>query len=309
MNKNDFRNPLIQSGAVLLFIFLLISIVANSGPNGIVGNISALFSGLISGILFLIALSLGVIISVAILIGIFIAAVSIHSVDKARDLFNWLVTSLGSLYGKFTCIRFRAKVDTANHPPDSASLTHSAAGTDESAALQKLQKRLVALEKSMSDILTAQSSTGEQLNALQESVTSLVNDSSTDKYNSLDDTQQALAEKIDKLSSSLDSSSAQLSALESKLADDRTSIQAEIAQLHKKTSVPAVVTGILSYIDLPVEREKITDKAEEAVSRGMTYSQIDAFFKSTLSPDIHKILAEHPRLTKDFLRSIKKKFA
>jgi len=40
----------------------------------------------------------------------------------------------------------------------------------------------------------------------------------------------------------------------------------------------------------------------------MTYTQIDEFFKASFAPDIYQELAAHPRLTKDFLRTIKKKF-
>ena len=57
-----------------------------------------------------------------------------------------------------------------------------------------------------------------------------------------------------------------------------------------------------------MDRDKITDKAKEAIARGMTYAQIDDFFKASLSPEVYQELAAHPRLTKDFLRSIKKKF-
>ena len=69
-----------------------------------------------------------------------------------------------------------------------------------------------------------------------------------------------------------------------------------------------MVSGILSYIDAQEDRETLTEKAEEAVSRGMTYAQTDEFFKKSLPAKVHKTLSDHPRLTKDFIRSIKKKF-
>ena len=96
--------------------------------------------------------------------------------------------------------------------------------------------------------------------------------------------------------------------MEQQLGNEIDTIKQELAALHDKTSVPEVVSGILSYIDLPEDRDLITDKAKEAISRGMTYSQIDDFFKSSLSDEVYQELASHPRLTKDFLRSIKKKF-
>jgi hypothetical protein len=309
MNKNDFRNPLIQSGAVLLFVFLLISIVANSGPNGMLGSISALFSGLISAILFLIALFIAIIISVAILIGLFIAALSINSVDKARDMFHGLMDSLRSLYSKYISGRVSRLTHTIAQSANSGSTGTRTAGVIDSAAFKEVQARLTKTENTLADLQNAKSSTDEQLVTLHDTVTTLQESSLADQYESLEQASQDLAEKVAHISTTITAGSTQLRDLENKMSDDRLTVLEEIAQLQKKTSVPAVVTGILSYIDLPEDRDLISEKAEEAVARGMTYAQIDAFFKSTLKPEVHKVLSEHPRLTKDFLRSVKKKFA
>ena len=56
MNKKDFKNPLIQSGAILLLVFLLISIVAGSGSQGVLSSIGALISGIFSTVIFIIGL-------------------------------------------------------------------------------------------------------------------------------------------------------------------------------------------------------------------------------------------------------------
>ncbi len=102
MNKNDLRNPLIKSGAVLVFVILLISAVANSDGHGIIGGISALISGLFSAVVFIVGLCFTIIISIAIIIGLFIAAVSIHSVDKARNLFDQVMASLRTFYDRIS---------------------------------------------------------------------------------------------------------------------------------------------------------------------------------------------------------------
>jgi hypothetical protein len=102
MNRNDLRNPLIKSGAVLVFVILLISAVANSEGHGIIGGISALISGLFSAVVFIIGLCFTIIISIAIIIGLFIAAVSIHSVDKARNLFDQVMAFLRTFYGRIS---------------------------------------------------------------------------------------------------------------------------------------------------------------------------------------------------------------
>ena len=313
MNKNDFRNPLIQSGAVLLFVFLLISIVANAGPNSMLESVSALFSGLISGILFLIALCVAIIISVAIIIALSIAAVSIHSVDKARGMYRGLMSALCSFYGRFAPGKSHAQTTTPEQPSGNSQATGSPAGSEVSELVQKLQNRLAILERSLIDIQTVQAGSETQLSSLQEEMKDFRDDDSAEtlakQYGSLAEAQQILTEKITALSARVDTSAAQLSSLENKITGDQARIQAELDKLHQKTSIPDVVTGILSYIDLPEDREAITNKAEEAVSRGMTYTQIDAFFKSTLAPSVYNVLSEHPRLTKDFLRTVKKKFA
>jgi len=309
MNKNDFRNPLIQSGAVLILFFLLISIVAYSGPNGMLGSISALFSGLISAIVFLIGLFFAIIISVAILIGLFIAALSINSVDKARDMFKGIMDSLRSFYSKYIGGRISKSAPALAQSANGTSSAVPDAGTIDSAALKELLARLTKLEQTLGDIQKTQNSSDEQLVSLQKSVTTLQDNSLTEQYESLEQAGQDLAAKVDSLSVTITAGSTQLSDLENKIVDDRATILAEIAQLQKKISVPEVVTGILSYIDLPEDRELVSEKAKEAVSRGMTYAQIDAFFKSSLTAAVHRVLSEHPRLTKDFLRSVKKKFS
>ncbi len=313
MNKKDFRNPLIQSGAVLLFVFLLISIVANAGTNSIIGSISALFSGLISGILFLFALCVAIIISIAVIIGLFIAAVSIHSVDKARDMYSGLKSSLCSFYGKCSAARSHAHTDRENLHSGNIQCPGSAPGFDVSELLQKLQNRLARLEKALMDIQTVQAGSETQLSSLHEDIKDIKDDNSSDsltrQFSSLAEAQQTLHQKITNLSSRLDTNTDQIASLDKRISKDQDRIQAELEKLRQKTSVPDVITGILSYIDVPEDREKIAKKAEEAVSRGMTYTQIDAFFKSSLAPKVYTVLSEHPRLTKDFLRSVKKKFA
>jgi uncharacterized protein (DUF3084 family) len=298
MNRNDFRNPLIQSGILLLIVFISISIVANSPADGFIGSIFALVSGLLKGLLFVIALSIGLVFSIAVLIGIFILAVSIHSVDKARTLFEQLKTALSALYYKvrYPDNSFEYRAEEPFPAEQSASSAPRAAASEavvvQKQADPKLEEKTNTLEDQLNHLQASLKSAEEQLLSLQ-SRSHEDQLSATDLRDRINDLEMTSTEFAD----TIKTQSAEIAAA-----------AAEISELHKKTSVPEVVSGILAYIDTQEERDTLTERAEEAVSRGMTYAQTDQFFKKTLPAKVHKALSEHPRLTKDFIRSIKKKF-
>lgn len=310
MNRNDFRNPLIQSGIVILVVFLLISIVANSGSQGMIGSIGALVSGLFSGILFIIALAIGILFSIAILIGLYIAAVSFQSVDRGREVFYQVMDSIKSYYAKFAGVVSATRTAKAekkavfaakDSKPFSAQVP-----SDEMTALSK---KLQILKASILEMQASQTTTAERLGSIEETVEAGQDDKLAETIARFNETQQSLSTGLEELTSKLLVETARISDLENSYTNTCEKLEAEIQKLHQRTSVPEMVSGILSYIDLPEDRDTVTEKAEEAISRGMTYNQIDEFFKSSLDPKIYKTLASHPRLTKDFLRSIKKKFA
>lgn len=323
MNRNDFRNPLIQSGILLLIIFVFISIVANSPADGFFGSIFALFSGLIKGLLFVVALSIGLIFSIAILLGIFIMAVSFHSVEKAQTMFEQLKSALTAFYCKMRSCDDSAAVEpqsSAVQPPTVEQKTPLAAPEPaplpNKAAVQKetdhgFNARVDALEEQIGMVQSSLTSIKEQITSLQSPPDEghpAVLDQLTETLSSLETTTAELTDSVQSQAAELASTVTRVSTLENSVAPDLDALKQVIEELQKKTSVPEVVSGILAYIDTQEEREALTEKAEEAVSRGMTYAQTDEFFKKSLPANVHKALADHPRLTKDFIRSIKKKF-
>lgn len=328
MKRNDFRNPLIQSGAVLLFVFILISVVANSPTDGFFSSIGALFSALFSGILFVIGLFLAIVFSVVILIGLFLGSVSLYSADKARIFFNQLLDVLRSFSNKLPCSCNipAAKTKVSEQPETTPTVEAEATKPNQAAqAVQatqavvptedKLDSRIKPLEEAITklkDLFTelqdgSQNIAG-QVNDLQENISKPQNDGSSDKIDKIENIQKEVSSELAGISSTIESLSATLNKLKTQVNDEIKGVRNDIDKLQKKTSVPEVVTGILSYIDLPEDREIVTKKTEEAVSRGLTYAQIDDFFKSSLPKKVSKTLSSHPRLTKDFIRSVKKKF-
>jgi peptidoglycan hydrolase CwlO-like protein len=328
MNRNDLKNPLIQSGALLLFAFLLISIVAGSGSEGIGGSIGALISGLVSAVVFIVALCFAIIISIAIIIGIYVAAVSIYSVDKGRDLVDQLKGSLSSFsskLGDFKKPKTEAPVvapetlsprsetpDILETPVAAPSTMPEKAPASPAAATPGtgvVEAKIGGFDKQLNKISEATTSCRKQLDALQRQVDDLSDPAAAEaRVTAVEETQQALREQLDKISAGLESHNTEIEKLSQRFSDELETLKQEVASLHEKTSVPEVISGILSYIDSQEDRDLVTGKAEEAISRNMTYSQIDDFFKDSLPSGVYQELAAHPRLTKDFLRSIKKKF-
>jgi chaperonin cofactor prefoldin len=328
MNKKDFKNPLIQSGAILLLVFLLISIVAGSGSQGVLSSIGALISGIFSTVIFIIGLGIAIVVSIAVLVGVYLAAVYFYSADKGRNLVDQLKAALCSLYSKVKGTQVKASFTapkTSESEPEAkaaAAATQSVepAPVKQSPATQAaaeppaynwtiLESKIDSLDSRLGELAQSSSANSEWISSLQKRLDELsVDAAGEEKLAAVEETHQKLSEQLQAIGTEVEASSAHIQKLEQQFGEDLNGLKEELAALHDKTSVPEVISGILSYIDSAEDRDKITDKAKEAIARGMTYAQIDDFFKASLSPEVYQELAAHPRLTKDFLRSIKKKF-
>ena len=51
------------------------------------------------------------------------------------------------------------------------------------------------------------------------------------------------------------------------------------------------------------DKELFIAAVEEAVSKEMTYAQIDEFLSEQLAAELYQIIKDHPSLTKDFIRT------
>ena len=328
MNKKDFKNPLIQSGAILLLVFLLISIVAGSGSQGVLSSIGALISGIFSTVIFIIGLGIAIVVSIAVLVGVYLAAVYFYSADKGRNLVDQLKAALCSLYSKVKGTQLKARFTapkTSESEPEAKAAAAARQSVEpaplkQSSATQAaaeppaynwtiLESKIDSLDSRLSELAQSSSANSEWISSLQKRLDELsVDAAGEEKLAAVEETHQKLSEQLQAIGTEVEASSAHIQKLEQQFGEDLNGLKEELAALHDKTSVPEVISGILSYIDSAEDRDKITDKAKEAIARGMTYAQIDDFFKASLSPEVYQELAAHPRLTKDFLRSIKKKF-
>ena len=321
MNRNDLKNPLIQSGAILLFAFLLISIVAGSGSGGILGSIGALISGLVSAVVFIIALSFAIIISIAVIIAIYVAAVSIYSIDKGRDLIEQIKGSLSSMWskaGEFKKIKKEAPITVSEASPEKpetpavqsvAAPAAPVSATSSAPQADVVNEQIDGLNAQLRQVSQLANAGSERIDAIQRKIEDLSETTTAEsRIAAIEESQQAINGQLEELNAAMDSNKTALDNLTRQYHEELEALKQEVASLHEKTSVPELISGILSYLDTQEDRDLVTEKAKEAISRNMTYSQIDDFFKDSLPSAVYQELAAHPRLTKDFLRSIKKKF-
>ncbi len=65
-------------------------------------------------------------------------------------------------------------------------------------------------------------------------------------------------------------------------------------------------SGLFSYIDNLDHQSLFTEKVGEALQQEMTYAQIDDFLSTMLPPDLDEIIKDHPSLTKNYIRALRK---
>lgn len=64
--------------------------------------------------------------------------------------------------------------------------------------------------------------------------------------------------------------------------------------------------GIFSYIIEKDDQATFIKTVEDAVAEDMTYAQINEYLTGNLSPELDKIIKDHPSLTKTYIRNLRK---
>ncbi len=68
----------------------------------------------------------------------------------------------------------------------------------------------------------------------------------------------------------------------------------------------APTSGIFTYIEKEQDQTLFIQAIEEALNKEMTYAQIDEFLSASLPKDLDKIIKDHPALTKNYIRDLRK---
>ena len=298
MKKNDFRTPLIQSGALLLAVIFIISMVPSGDSMSVGGAICSFFGGIFKFLLFLVALAIALVVSIGVLVGIFLGGVALQSPQRASEMWGDFKLKLSVLMqdgmSKYSNSE-RAACETGISEKENKHMKNEISSLQ--STNMKLQGSLNALESKNEKLkadITSLSTMVDELKASEEKINATLAELS-EKVNKEPDT--GLQEQVAKLEAMYKETAAsigelvgKLQALEEKKAEEAASK----AELDK---------GIFSYIEDEEDKQLFIYAVEEAVKNDMTYAQIDDFLSENLSAELYQIIKDHPSLTKDFIRT------
>lgn len=308
MSNNEFRKPLTQSVAILCVVIIFFTLISSSAPGGTGATILAFFSGVGSLILLVIGLAIALPLSIAILVAIFLGAVSLQSREKAsqmyQDLKDNLPLILQPLKDRWLCCNNDSNTRITQEEYDKmeqefSSLKESNAGLE--TKIQKLSSDKKSVKINLSEVTAQNSVLKGELDELSEAVVKLQGSeielsemitTLKDKFDEIDDTELRN----------------QITALEKIQAETNTNIESlteRLASIEKNTK-QAPTSGIFSYITSKADQNAFAEEVQTALSQDMTYSQIDEFLSKNLDNSLDKIIKDHPSLTKNYIRNLKR---
>lgn len=292
MRKNEFRIPLMQSGAILLAIILIFALIPSSDPAGF----GSFFGALLQLILFAIGLTFALAFSIAVLVGIFIGAIALHSQEHAlsiyEDLREKLIDIRQQLAAKATYKKAtkyvtgisekkydQVKNDTSPLPDKNSQLLGDVSSLQ--AQNEQLQLEIQGLSKMVEELQQSEVKNNELLADLT-----------------------AKAEQ--KPDTSIKVQIQQLEDISRKTSDNLTDLADRLEALESgKDQSQSQQAGLLSYIEDQADQELVTKQLQDAISQELTYAQIDEFLTKNLSSELDTIIKDHPSLTKDYIRNLR----
>ena len=114
-------------------------------------------------------------------------------------------------------------------------------------------------------------------------------------------------EKLDKkcqtLEQTIDSLQSENISLKAKIEELHQALQNQSSMAFELDSKQSSTSGIFAYISNEQHQTLFIEKVADSLKHDMTYAQIDEFLAENLPADLHKIIREHPSLTKNYIRS------
>jgi prefoldin subunit 5 len=148
----------------------------------------------------------------------------------------------------------------------------------------------------------------QQLQKNVEEITGkLAEDSSEETLNTIREKVESLEKNTGSWTSAIESLQQKIESLESDLAAAQQTITETIEEQQGASAEEATEEHrLFSYIEDPQEREKVQQLVLEALDKEMTYAQTADHVAENVSPATAKIIADHPALTKEFIRDSRK---
>lgn len=300
MSNSQFRKPLVQSSLVLLAFLVFILFVNGAQPTGFFGSIGAIFVGTFKTILYLLGLTLGVLSSIAILVAIFFAAVALYSPRVSSELYSRFKESL---------VIFIAELQEFLTCSCEGSTSKRSKNADKE-ELNALTSRLIQTERDRD----ASKVTINDLTALADDNKTLAQ-SLQQQLDEAEQAKETLQEQNNEATEASSALSGELEILKTTigtLETDKDSLSKQVSELNAKVeelesaAEMAPEAGIFSYFETDEDKELFVDKIEEAIKQEMTYAQIDAFLTEELPENVGKIAKDHPSLTKNYIRNLRR---
>jgi len=305
MKKNEFRTPLIQSGALLVVIVFIISLMPSGDGMGVGTVLGALISGIFKLFLFIIALALALIVSIAALIGIFLAAIAIQSPEKASAIYAATKSRiLALLQQSLTCSNATTATGAVRVEPVDTGISQE--------EYDQMKERISSLQKANQQLQTDVTSLHSKNTQLQDDIHGL-----TRMVDDLKESETKVKVLIEELSAKVKEDpdtelKSQIQKLEEMIGSTNLSLNdlaGRLEALEVNASVSASDTqsgGIFSYIEGEDQRATFIGKVQEGVEKELTYAQFEEFLTENLPAELDKIIKDHPSLTKDYIRSMRK---
>ena len=343
MKNLELRTSLIKSGALLALCIFFIYAFAVGDSGGIGGTIGSL----ISGITFLIGLSIALMISVLVLFSIYFGILYLYDPAVSKKTYKELKTICTAatvdlpITGKCCFLKKVRATSPAVNVEDLQAIETGQAKL--SKQLDSLDATVATLQKSLNSFNDSLHSTSEEISTLKEKAASFEEALETRAtVGAVDDSSKKLSTELESVKGSLKPLSDKVASLEESIADvdsredddgegiqgiidkavgtlagDIKTLQIDLAKLNTAPAEDskAEATGeedesphrILAHFIKKVDQKKFVTSVKSAVEQGMTYAQVDEFLNNALSKDAVAIIADHPSLTKDYIRTIRQK--
>jgi hypothetical protein len=95
-------------------------------------------------------------------------------------------------------------------------------------------------------------------------------------------------------------------SLKAKIEELQQALQNQDSSTFEPDAKQSSTSGIFAYISNEHHQKLFIDKVGDSLKHEMTYAQIDEYLAENLPPELHKIIKEHPSLTKNYIRSQRK---
>lgn len=337
MKNQELQSSLIKSGIILVLCVFFIYAFAVGDSGGVTGTIGSIFSGA----LFLLGLTFAVAVSVLVMIGIYFGILYMYNQEvcqKTYDEFKAKVAdsskTLSGACGPKSSSTNEARpaaITAEDLQPLSNNQKQLAEKLSElQSSVSSLGKALNTVSSSVTDVTAEMTNLSEKTVAIEEDLenkaaTNAIEDTAkklSADITALQNTVKPLNDKISEIETMLSSLSSdeenggddlqeKLDATVKGLQEEMAGMQKSIDNLASRPKKQAAATEeehrLLSYFANKKDKKQFIDSVNESVKKEMTYAQAGEFLSETLSTKASEVIAEHPSLTKDYIKICRQK--